>query len=423
MRRQHRWLALAAVTGWLLSAALAGGSDWPRFRGPNGTGIAKGENLPVQWKGQEAIAWKVKLPGSGHSSPVVSKGRIFLESASSDGKERWLLCLDAGSGKLLWQQAAPGEVARTHPRNSLASSTPAADGERVYAVFWDGKDLSMCAYDYKGTLQWKTDLGGFVSQHGAGLSPVVDGGRVFLNNDQDGTAHLVALDARSGKVLWKVDRRAFRTCYSTPFLLERGSSKELVVSSTAGITSYDPENGKVNWHYAWQFTGMALRTVASPVAIDGLVVATSGDGSGARDAIAVRVPAKAGDRPELVWEDRRAFPYVPCLLPYKGHLYGVTDKGVAACHVAATGEEVWSERLVGGKGNGFTASPVLVDDKVYAVAEDGTVFVFAAATQFKLLGRSSLGESVSASPAVADGRLFIRGRQHLFCIGKPSQGQ
>jgi outer membrane protein assembly factor BamB len=341
-----------------------------------------------------------------------------LQSASADGRQRWLICLDAATGTKRWQQEAPGTRSRMHPRNTLASSTPAADGKHVFAVFWDGQDIQLCAYDYDGKRLWKRDLGGFRSQHGPGLSPVADDGRVFLNNDQDGSARLLAFDVQTGVPLWEAERKAFRTCYSTPLLHPRpGGDKELIVASTAGITGYDPKTGKVKWDFSWVFEGKPLRTVASPVLAGELVVASSGDGDGSRHTIAVRMPGAGQDQAKMVWERLKAVPYVPCMLAFEGHLYSVTDQGVAVCRVAATGEEVWTERLC----KAVSASPVLIHGKVYVPAEDGKVYLFAATTTFKRLAANNLGEPIMASPAVADNRLYIRGKQHLFCIAKPSQ--
>src|SRR5262249_43809549 len=153
--------------------------NWPRFRGPNGSGTAADKDIPVAWTDKD-ILWKTALPGVGNSSPIVWGDRLFLQSASRDGKERMLLCVDANSGKVLWSKSAPGSRARIHPKNTLASGTPATDGERVYAAFWDGKHLSLAAYDFKGELLWNKDLGEFVSQHGAGHSPVVWRDHVYL---------------------------------------------------------------------------------------------------------------------------------------------------------------------------------------------------------------------------------------------------
>jgi outer membrane protein assembly factor BamB len=418
--RPHSPRALIALFFLVLLSCTAAAADWPRFRGPNGTGTADDKDVPVEWNAKEGILWKTPIPGRGNSSPVISRNRIFLQSASTDGKERMLYCLDASTGKILWSKDAPGAKATIHQKNTLASSTPAADGQRVYAVYWDGKDMSLFAYDYQGELLWKKDLGGLTSQHGAGCSPAVYDGKVFLNYDQDGAATLFAFEAKTGKKLWEAERKAFRACYSTPLILEtKKGSFELIVSSTAGITSYDPEKGTENWNYVWSFSRMPLRTVASPIVSNGLVFANSGDGAGDRHLIAVQLGGK-GDvtKTNLAWEERRSFPYVPCLLASGDNLFSVNDSGVAACHVAKTGEMVWTKRLEGAKQ--VTASPILVDGKIYAIDEDGQVYVFRAATEFKLLAKNSMGEPVLASPAVADDRLYIRGKEHLFCIGKPS---
>ncbi|MBV9123491.1 MAG: PQQ-binding-like beta-propeller repeat protein, partial [Planctomycetes bacterium] len=165
------WVALGALLSWQGPTAVA--ANWPRFRGPNGTGIATQSDIPIRWTEQEGVLWKTSLPGAGNSSPVVWGDRVFLQSSSADGKERSLLCLKATDGKLLWSRAVSGSQARMHTKNTLASSTPATDGERVYALFWDGQDLLLTAYDFQGQLIWKRELGAFTSQHGAGTSPIV----------------------------------------------------------------------------------------------------------------------------------------------------------------------------------------------------------------------------------------------------------
>ncbi len=406
--------ACCLVAGaWPVTAA-----NWPRFRGPNGTGIAHDKDIPIQWSDNNGVLWKTSLPGIGHSSPVIWGDRLFVQSAAANGKERLLLCLNVTDGQILWSKAVPGGTAKKHVNNSFASSTPATDGERVYTVFWDGKDLTMAAYDFQGNLIWQRELGNFTADHGFGTSPVVYKDKVFLANDQDGKASLLALEAKTGKTIWQVLRRGFRISYSTPFLLERqGVAPELIVASTAGVTSYHPQTGSENWNCNWIFAGGPLRTVGSPIYSQGLILATSGDGPGNRHIIAVKVGGK-GDvtKTHLAWEQKRYFPYVPCMLTLGDYIYYVNDRGVAGCHIAKTGESVWSERL----GGTMTASPVLIDGKVYAVSEEGTVYVFAAEPTFKLLAKNTIGEGVIASPAVADNRLFIRGKSHLFCIGKPA---
>jgi outer membrane protein assembly factor BamB len=405
----------------VLLSRQASASPWPRFRGPNGTGIAADKDIPVRWTEQDGLLWKVPVPGVGHSSPVVWGDRVFVQSASADGKERLLLCFSTVNGKTLWSRSVPGAPAHAHQFNSLASSTPATDGQRVYAAFWDGKAVWIYAYDLQGHEVWKQKLGGFVSQHGVGTSPMVYRDKVFLAHDQDGAADLIALDARTGKPAWKSPRRPFRASYSTPLILERpGTDPELIVASTAGLTSYSPESGSENWDFSWTFDGNPLRTVASPVFGQDRLFISSGEGGGARHAVAVKASGK-GDvsKTNLVWEKKRDFPYVPTMLLSGDYLYLVNDLGIAACHLAATGEKVWDQRL----GGSVFASPILIDGKIYAVNDNGTVFVFPAAPTFKLLAKNSVGESVKATPAVADNRLFIRGIHHLFCIGKTPEKQ
>jgi outer membrane protein assembly factor BamB len=418
--RSSSWRIWLAIVILLPACSLAGAGDWPRFRGPNGAGIAQDKDVPVQWT-DENILWKTSIPGVGHSSPIVCKGRVFLQAASSEGGgDRWLLCLDAGKGEILWKARSPGARAKKHPLNSFASSTPASDGQRVYAAFWDGKAAHLGAYDFQsGNPLWQKDLGTYTSQHGFGHSPMLVDGKVILANDQDGVSNLLAFDAKSGEPVWQTERTPYRACYSTPLIHAKpDGGKELIVASTAGITSYNPDNGKPNWWYTWKFPGMPLRTVGSPILAGNLVVATSGDGAGDRGVIAVRLGGQGEvTGTNLVWKNnvKKYFPYVPCLLSQGDHLYSVSDTGFAACHVAETGEEVWREQV---SKDGFTASPILVDGKVYAVAKNGVVYVFEAAPKFKLLARNRIGEAVSSTPALSDNRLFIRDESHLYCIGK-----
>jgi outer membrane protein assembly factor BamB len=427
---------LLLVVGILLSIGLAStAAEWSRFRGPNGTGTVADKDVPVQWSEKENIRWKISIPGKGHSSPVVWGKRLFLQTSAADGKDRALVCVDTDKGEILWTKSVLAHASATNQYNSLASSTPATDGERVYCLFWDGTNLMIYAFDFKGEVVWKRgdaadkdkdELGiyevkkqGGNSQHGAGGSPMVYDGKVFYANEKDGSSSLLAFDAKTGKTLWKVDRKPFRTCYSTPFILDnKDGQPELIVGSTAGITSYNPANGHENWNYRWSFKGMALRTVASPIAHQGLVFQNSGDGSGERAMIAVKLGGK-GDVTDtnLAWEDRKSFPYVPTLLGHGEHIYGVTDKGTAFCYIAKTGTEVWSERL----GSPVWASPILIDGKIYVAAADGAVYILEAGPKYKLLATNNVGEPVYATPAVADNCLYIRGSEHLFCIAKPAK--
>jgi outer membrane protein assembly factor BamB len=400
-----RTLLLGALATLSLPAA-----DWPRFRGPNGGGIATDKGIPTHWSENDGILWKTPIPGVGNSSPIVSGDRVFLQAAAANGGERQLVCVSATTGKILWSTPVPGSRAHINAKNSFASSTPATDGERVYACFWDGQEVRLHAFNFQGKEIWKQNLGSFKSQHGPGESPIVHDGLVFLNHDQDGAAKIVAFDAKTGKIAWEAPRRAFRTCYSTPFILDRGSKPQLIVASTAGITSYDPHSGKVNWDWAWKHVDKPLRTVGSPIYAEGLIIATSGDGDGSRHMVAVRVN---DGKPELAWQLTKRTPYVPTLVTVGDHLFFVNDGGVAGCLATRTGETIWEQRL----GKDVSSSPIVIDNRVYVADEEGTMYVFRAADKLELLAKNAFGEPVFATPAVANNRLYIRGKNHLFCIG------
>jgi outer membrane protein assembly factor BamB len=417
-------LVLLVVT---LAAPALFAADWDRFRGPEGLGTAPDTGLPDSI-GPKEIVWKTPIPGRGNSSPIVSKGKIFLQTSADDNSTRSLICVDAATGKVAWsKQVKGGPPNQTiHNKNSMASSTPAADGERVYAVFWDGQRISLTAWDYSGTELWLKDLGPFKSQHGPGLSPMVVAGRVILNVDQDDLAEVQAFEPKTGDLIWKKSRPAYRASYTTPFVLPRDGKTEVVVSSTAGVTAYDPADGSVIWNWTWVWKssgkkagpGGPLRQVGGPIYHDGLIFAISGDGGGDRHMVAIK-PGTTGDVTDsaLVWEKTRGTAYVPMVVASGPYLFWIADKeNKAFCAEAKTGKIMWEERLPGSKP--VTASPVLVDGKVYSISEDGRVYVFEAKPKFKLLAESELKEDVFASPAVADGRLYVRGAKHLFCIGK-----
>src|SRR5262245_46720692 len=269
-------------------------ADWSRFRGPNGTGIVD-DPAALTSIGPGDILQKVEIPGRGNSSPVISKGKLFLQSASDDGRERMMLCYDARTLKPLWSTPVHGGMGKTHPKNTLASSTPAADGERVVGLFWDGRDISLHAFNYEGKELWFTPLGSFTSQHGAGQSPVLHAGKVYLNNDQDGKAEFMCFDAQSGKKVWSAPRTAFRSCYTSPYIRSDAKGEtEIVIASTAGMTAYDPGTGTVRWEWQWFHVGdeKPLRNVGSPVEGPGVIFAIAGDGDGSRHMVAVTPPGE-----------------------------------------------------------------------------------------------------------------------------------
>ncbi len=409
------WLCLCLV----LISGDSPTKEWSRFRGPNGTGHGSGFFWPGEWN-QKAIVWKVPLPGEGHGSPIVHSGRLYLQAAAQEGQERLVLCLNAQDGKTIWRQQVPGARARMHKKNSLASGTGATDGRHVFFCHWDGSAVVLAAYACAdGEPIWALPLGLFESQHGPGHSPIVHQDKVVVMFDSDSKAEVICVDAKSGKVRWNQKRPVFRASYGTPLMRQGGQGEEVVVASTAGLTGYDLEGGQIRWEWAWKFAAGPLRSVSSPVlGGNDMLLASAGDGGGDRDTVAVRLPnsGKASRlvQPTLVWQLRRDIPYVTCLLEQNKHVYFVADKGVAGCLEVETGKESWSQRL----GGNFTSSPILIDGRIIAVNEDGELFVFAAdPTKYQNQGKLRLGELVYATPALAEGRLFIRGQQHLFCIG------
>jgi outer membrane protein assembly factor BamB len=326
------------------------------------------------------------------------------------------LCLDAATGKTLWSKDVPGAVAKTHAKNSLASGTPACDGETILCVWWDGSGVSLHAYDTAGKEKWQTSLGGYVSQHGPGMSPVIHEGLAYVNVDDDRRAELVAIDVKTGDKKWVKERRPERACYSSPFLLKRGDRPaELILGTTHALTSYEPATGKINWEYVpvWPKGKSPLRVIAHPVYAGGLVVMSCGDGGGSRYMVAVDPEKKM---PAKVWELERETPYVPNILVKNDLLFWVTDKpGLACCAEAKTGKVLWNERAFPKE---VTSSPVMVGDDILAIGETGEVRVFKAAKEYEEVATADLKEGVFASPAVADGRVYVRGVKHLYCFGK-----
>ena len=405
--------------------------NWDRFRGPNGAGTTGDKDIPLKFGPNENMIWKVALPGVGNSSPIVWGTHLFLHSTSNDGKLRSLVCFDTVNGKIRWQKSIAAGFAKIRADSSLASSTPTTDGKAVYVSFWDGKDILVSAYDFQGELLWSKNLGMFNSQHGAGASPILYKDKLILANDMDKDdfttkvpnarpSMLIAFDKRTGRLIWETARVAERACYSAPFLLQRPGQMEpeLVVTSTTAVTGYNVETGTKLWEAkGWQapFAKGPLRTVASPALVGGILCVSSGGDAG-RFAVGLDLRGLGNtDAPKSIWENRKDFPYVPSPVARGEHAYFVNDAGFAGCYHAPTGKRVWFERLTD---TGFHASPLLIDGKVVATSTVGDVYVFAAEPTFRLLARSELGEVVRATAAVADGRLYIRGERHLFCIGK-----
>lgn len=385
--------------------------DWTRFRGPNGSGVGVAEGIPTEFSVEDCL-WRIQLPGIGHSSPAIIAGKLFITSADPDSANRHVMAYDATSGAALWKQSFDTDTHRVHARNSYASSSPAVDDERVY-VCWATPDnyevLALRQAD--GGLVWRRSLSQFKSQHGFGTSPMVLDGLVILTNDQLGESFIVALDPATGEIVWKTPRDSGSAAYGVPCVYRHADGrKELIVCSTAdGISGLDPKTGKTNWS-ADVFT---QRSVASPVCVGDLVLGQCGQGGGGTYFVAVRPPARVGDEAEVVYSFTKGAPYVPTPVAADDLVFLVHDRGTVMCIDANSGETIYNERI----GGGISGSPVRVGDKIYCIAENGDVLVIAASREFKLLARNPLGENSRATPAVADGRMYLRTESQLFCVG------
>jgi outer membrane protein assembly factor BamB len=382
--------------------------------------VSEAKSIPVQWT-EADYNWKTELPGKGNSSPVLWGNKIFLLSANPNDATRYVICIDSESGKVLWNREYPSTVHHLHTRNTYASSTPAADEDRVYVAWSTPAETTLKAFDHDGREVWSKNLGTWVSQHGFGTSPIVyrDKVIVFVSQqalelnpgEQPGKSYMMAFDRKSGKELWRTESVSTRVCYTAPCIYQpEGGAPELICYSQGdGMFSLDPETGNRNWSVAELFD---KRTVNSPVVAGGLIFGSCGSGGGGNYIVGVQPGA---DAHEVFRLDRQA-PYVPTPVAYGDLLFLFGDKGFATCLEAKTGKVHWQERL----NTAFSGSPVRVGDKLYCIDESGTVIVLAASKEFKELARNPLGEPSRSTPAVAGGRMFLRTDSHLISIGGKS---
>ncbi|MBM4035767.1 MAG: hypothetical protein FJ291_28845 [Planctomycetes bacterium] len=386
--------------------------EWTRFRGPDGTGISTATGIPVKWTEQD-YKWKAKLPGAGHSSPVLWGDKVFVTCGDRETAQRTILCLKAADGSALWEKRYESAASVVNPANSYASSTPAVDAEQVY-VYWTTKEeITLLALDHAGKEAWRRKFGEFISEHGSGVSPIVLDDAVILPNDQEGNSSIIAVDRKTGRDLWTLPRTTVKAAYGTPTVLRpEGGTLELILTSNAhGVTSVDPKTGQVNWELKDAFP---LRVVHSPVIASGLIVSSCGVGGVARRFVAVQPGSKKeGKEPKLVWEQKQGIPYVPTPIAKGDKLFLWTDNGVVRCLRAATGEQLWE----GKTGEMFYGSPIWIEGRLYCISRKGVVHVVSAGDKFELLAANPLGEGSHATPAVARGTFYLRTFSHLIAIG------
>ena len=419
----------------LLSCFALGAENWPQWRGPSANGISTETEIPSKWSREENVSWNTRLRGWGASTPIVWEGLVVVTSQVGDGPlqdgggpdfrgasvarrtgERGtadfvVQAFHTSSGALAWEYHLPAEgpLIPVHAKNNLASSSPITDGERVYAWFGTGQVVAL-AMD--GKLLWKRHLGKDISpfdiRWGHGSSPTLYQDSLILLCDHPPYSYLLALNKRTGKRRWMHDRGSGFRSYTTPFLVEGRQGDELILNTNRHIEAVDPTTGKT----LWKADDPNQVPVSTPVHHDGIVYSSRGHRSG--PYLAIRVGGE-GDVSEshVKWRVATGAPYVSSLLYYQGLLYMATERGIATCLDAESGDTVWRERLDGV----FTASPVAADGKVYLTNEDGETFVLAAGREFKILARNPLGERTVGSLAISNGRIFLRTDDHLFSIG------
>jgi dipeptidyl aminopeptidase/acylaminoacyl peptidase/outer membrane protein assembly factor BamB len=421
--------------------------NWPSFRGPGASGVADGQHPPTSWDAAKGVnvRWKTPIPGLGHSCPVVWGGRVFLTTAvSGDPKaslraglygdvdsvedrtrHTWkVYCLDRDSGKVLWERTAHEGVPKTkrHLKATQANSTAATDGRHVVALF--GSEGMYC-YDLEGRLLWKSDLGVLESgwfydkeyEWGFGSSPVIFRDKVIVQCDVGKDSFIAAFRLTDGQPVWKTPRDEIPS-WGTPTVVEAPGGVEVVTAATKFARGYDPETGRE----LWRLGRHAEITVPTPFFAQGLIFVTSGYRP-VQPIYAIR-PGAHGDitlakgktaSKAIAWSTSKGGPYLPTPLVYGDHLYVCSNYGVLACFEAKTGKQVYKERL-GGTG-GYTASPVAADGRLYFTSEEGGTRVVRAGPKFELLAVNPLGEVCLATPAIADGMIFVRTEHHLFAFG------
>ena len=435
-----RFLFAGVCLAFSVERALA--DNWPSFRGPNASGVADGQELPLHWEvaSMTNVRFKTAIPGLGHSSPIVWGDRVFVTSAVQSEAPKlelgswigidladeavahsWrLYCLDAATGRILWDaEAFSGPPrAKRHVKASQANATPATDGKTVVAIF--GSE-GVAAFDFEGRVRWRADLGKLdpgllgdpASEWGHGSSPILFENRVLVQVDRHRDSYLAAFDLDTGRQLWRV-RREERPVWATPTLVGSGERPELVVVGGLFVRGYDPRSGEE----LWRFQDEAEVKTPTPFLSDGLIVLSGGFRN--RPIVALKpggkgdlsVSNESGSGSHLAWRTEPGGPHSATPVAYRGLLYSVRDEGVLVAYDMAAGELVFRERT----GASHTASLVASDGRIYVATEEGEILILEAGRAYRLLARKRMGESVMATPAIANRSLYIRTRGHVVAI-------
>ena len=385
-------------------------NDWPHWRGPAADGIANGPAVPTRWTTTENVKWKVKIPGRGHSSPIIIGERIYLETADEKEQIQMVLCLDLGDGKEVWRKSLHnGRLEKkVHNENTQASTTLASDGDQIYALFLNDHRIWASALDLNSKVLWKKDIGTFDSKFGFSSSPALYKSLVLIAADHQKGGFVAALNRKDGSVVWRKKRPA-KSSYASPRVVSLGGRDQLVIGGCGLLCSYNPLTGEE----LWKNKGTAEAGVGSPVISDGLVMASGGYPEA--NTIAVDGQGK------VVWQEEIKS-YVPSMLVHEGYLYIVPDDGIFRCLDAKTGKEKWKKRV----GGNFRVSPILSGGNIFTTDMSGKTTVFKAdPNSYQNISENQLGTEGFASPAVSQGRLLLRvadssggpRQEWIYCIG------
>jgi len=405
---------------------------WPQWRGPLGTGAAPDGNPPVEWSEQKNIRWKTRLSGTGYATPVIWGNDIFVSAAippeggAPAGRSRGrsdaasgkpvkyvVMAVDRTSGKVRWERVAREEAPHEghHETTTWATSSPITDGERVYAFFGS---RGLYCYTIAGDLVWQKDFGDMRIRRafGEGSSPTLYKDKLIVNWDHEGQSFIAALDAASGKELWRKNRDE-GTSWMTPLVVEESGRPQVITSATNRVRSYDLDTGEM----LWEGDGLTANVIPSPVAADGIVYVISGHrGSALR---AIRLADAKGNidgSPAVLWSYNQDTPYVPSPLLHKGLLYFLkSNQGILTCVNVATGQPHYSNQRLESIG-GIYASPVGVGDRVYFLSRDGNATVIRHGSEYSVLATNTLDDDFDASPVIVGDEIYLRGHQYLYCI-------
>jgi outer membrane protein assembly factor BamB len=406
-------------------------------------GVAEDPALPDTWSATQNVAWKIEVPGTGWSSPVVWGDRIFLTTAISsvEGEKpkkglyfggerkapadvhRWVVyCIDFKTGKILWEREASRGVPTgpRHLKNSYASETPVTDGQRIYAYFGN---VGLFCYDFKGNLVWSKKFDVVPTRYGWGTaaSPVLYKDKLIIVNDNDQKSFIACFNKVTGSEVWRTDREEASN-WATPYIWENGQRTEIVTPGTKKVRSYDT-NGKL----LWEFAGMSSISIPTPFSKFGLLYITSGYvGDQFRPVYAIRpgatgdISLKKGETTNnfIAWHLPQAGPYNPSPIIYGDYYYTLLDRGFFTCHDAKTGREIYGKQRIDPAAGAFTASPWAYNGKIFCLSEDGDTFVIQAGSEYKLVGKNSLDELCMSTPAIARGSLIIRTASKLYRIAR-----